>query len=184
MRSEMSLPKGHKSVASSEISPPDSASESAPSYESEELKADLSVLYEQKKYHEILVLAPLVLDTTPRSHSRLVLALTLFKIGRPQAALRDLSVAIENEPVSAERERLMSHLVEAFKDLGRLEHANACLEEMVVIARTSADPSAAQRVAKYEGEIQSLSANREMFQKRYVRPEEMRTNISKENKGY
>lgn len=151
-----------------EVPPPAIDAGSSSSYGTAELEADLCVLYDQKKYHEILVLAPLVLETSPISSSRVVLALTLFKLGRSEGASRELAVAIENERVTGKRERLMGYLVDFFKELGLPEKGERCYREMIDLAKVSSDPNAAQRMMGYEAQLQELISDKQRYlKKRY-----------------
>lgn len=92
--------------------------------------SDVAQLYKEKKYYQVL---SLVSATEIIPSVRLILALTLFKLGRFQAALRELAIAIELEVDPMERIKLIKYEIKIFTLLD-LDKTKPCLEELNTIS--------------------------------------------------
>lgn len=88
--------------------------------------SDVVQLYKEKKYYQILLLVS-VTEVVPSV--RLILALSLFKLGRFKASLRELAIAIELEAKPLERAKLVRYEEKLFKILN-LDRIEPCLAEI------------------------------------------------------
>jgi tetratricopeptide (TPR) repeat protein len=124
---------------------------------------DLSKLFNANEYYEILTLIP-SLNKYPNlpASARIIISLTLFKLGRVGPALRELSITIEISTNQAEKEKLIKYLIQIFKTLGLLECAVYSFEELINMARLdllisseneAKVPRIQERVDRYESEL-------------------------------
>lgn len=124
---------------------------------------DLSKLFNANEYYEILTLIPSLNKylNLPTS-ARIIISLTLFKLGRVGPALRELSLTIEISTNQAEKEKLIKYLIQIFKTLGLLEFAVYSFEELISMAKLdllisseneAKVPRIQERVNRYESEL-------------------------------
>ncbi|CUM51817.1 unnamed protein product [Debaryomyces tyrocola] len=124
---------------------------------------DLSKLFNANEYYEILTLIPSLNKylNLPAS-ARIIISLTLFKLGRVGPALRELSITIEISTNQAEKEKLIKYLIQIFKTLGLLECAVYSFEELINMAKLdllisseneAKVPRIQERVDRYESEL-------------------------------
>lgn len=124
---------------------------------------DLSKLFNANEYYEILTLIPSLNKylNLPTS-ARIIISLTLFKLGRVGPALRELSITIEISTNQSEKEKLIKYLVQIFKKLGLLEFAVYSFEELIDMAKLdllisseneAKVPRIQERVNRYESEL-------------------------------
>lgn len=124
---------------------------------------DLSKLFHSNDYYEILTLIPSLNKylNLPMS-ARIIISLTLFKLGRVGPALRELSITIEISTNQTEKEKLIKYLIQIFKNLGMLECAVSSFDELIDMAKLdllisseneAKVPRIQERVERYECEL-------------------------------
>lgn len=106
-----------------------------------DLGKSLVTLFKQEKYFEILTILP---NLNPFSRIlpslRLIIALTLFHLGRFDSCLRELAVCIETEDNLLEQERLIHYLCRVLKSLNLNHHVSHCLGELKTISLIKNNP--------------------------------------------
>lgn len=124
---------------------------------------DLSKLFNANKYHEILTLIPSInryLNLTVSA--RVIISLTLFKLGRVSAALRELSLAIEISTNQVEKEKLIKYLIQLFRTLGMFDCVISSFQELIDISKLDLlissdnqikEPRVQEKIIKYESEL-------------------------------
>lgn len=97
---------------------------------------DLSKLLKDHKYHEILTIIPTLskFEYLPSS-ARLIISLTLLKLGRRLPALREIALSIESCMDRQEKENLIKYLINMFKDLGLYDRAEIAYNEAIELAK-------------------------------------------------
>lgn len=105
-------------------------------YDITTIARDISSLFKQNNFFGILSLVPTLhkFHVLPAS-MRIIIALTLFILGRVGGALREVSLVIETENDPADRERYIQCLICFFQQLEMPERAYACFEEIIDIAK-------------------------------------------------
>lgn len=93
-------------------------------------------LYKEKQFYQILtILPPFEQLVYVMPSIRLIIALTLFRLGRFKAALRELAIAIEMEPDPLEKERLIHYQVRLFRILKLDNRIGSCINEISELKR-------------------------------------------------
>ena len=124
---------------------------------------DLSKLFNANEYYEILTLIPSLNKylNLPAS-ARVIISLTLFKLGRVGPALRELSITIEISTNQTEKEKLIKYLIQIFKTLELVECAIYSFEELINMAKLdllisseneAKVPRIQERIDRYESEL-------------------------------
>lgn len=126
---------------------------------------DLTYLFMSRNYYEILTMIPsLGNNSNLPIIGRVVLSLTLFKLGRIDAALRELAITIEITSVSTERVKLIKYLIFILKPLGMFSRVISCYKELIYFAKLELlsnrtpelDATIRCQISEYENNIQSL----------------------------
>lgn len=88
-------------------------------------------LYKQQRFYHILTILPPFEELVYLIPSiRLIVALTLFRLGRYKAGLRELAIAIEMEPESLEKERLVHYQVKLLQILKLEDRVGPCRSQI------------------------------------------------------
>lgn len=107
-------------------------------------------LFKQEKYFEILIILPKLNPFSRILPSlRLIIALTLFHLGRFDACLRELAIGIETEYNLVEKERLIHYLCRVLKSLNLDHHVSHCLGELKTISLIKNQPFSERLVSSF-----------------------------------
>lgn len=112
---------------------------SAESYDTARYEHDLKQYYNNGDFFHVISMARslnLISCSSPSVH--FYISLTLFKLGRIAGALREISLAIENEPSPMIREYIITNLIDFFKEIGMNDKAVACFAEIIAMAKIEA----------------------------------------------
>ncbi|CAK7911935.1 hypothetical protein CAAN3_13S01816 [[Candida] anglica] len=95
-----------------------------------QLVEDLTRLFVEERFYDIVLLMPALGAREIPTGVRLVLAATLFQLGRVASGMRELALAIELANDWRERRIVLQYLAVGFAKLGKVSERDACLVEL------------------------------------------------------
>lgn len=129
---------------------------------------DLAKLFNERNYYEILTLIPSFRKCQDMPvFARAIIALTLYKLGRVDVSVRELSLAIEMCSNMNEKEKLIEYLSKTFRDLSLYSKALCCVEDLILMKRMELlvdhkDETQTNRIKadlqRYESEYEELDS--------------------------
>ncbi|KAG2734199.1 hypothetical protein G9P44_002205 [Scheffersomyces stipitis] len=156
---------GDKESWSDELTEPNSSATSPRIDPNIVLYSHIAFLYEQRKFYELLASIPNInTNSSLPSEIHLMLACTLFRLGRIMGGLREMSLAIELEPIYYKREKYIKTLSQFFNKIGMKEEAVSCFGEIIHMAKAEAlkknDGEHGQQMSlklrRYQEELEAL----------------------------
>lgn len=156
---------GDKESWSDELTEPNSSATSPRIDPNIVLYSHIAFLYEQRKFYELLASIPNInTNSLLPLEIHLMLACTLFRLGRITGGLREMSLAIELEPIYYKREKYIKTLSQFFNKIGMKEEAVSCFGEIIHMAKAEAlkknDGEHGQQMSlklrRYQEELEAL----------------------------